>query len=190
MTRTTSRSSAGFTLVEMLVGMSLALMIMTAVLSSYTFLGRSLVRLVNQQMLITQGQRALAYFAQDVRMASGISGTPSDSSLVLILPTSSGTTTTVTYTYSSSSGTLVRAPASGNTLTLLSNLTSSSFTYYDNSGNVFTSTTLGAGSYLISIKQIALSFSAEKGDGYSGTLTPTYQVASSRLLIRNQQFLQ
>jgi prepilin-type N-terminal cleavage/methylation domain-containing protein len=69
-------ATAGFTLVELMISMSLALMIIAAVLSSYLFLGRSLGRLVTQQTLDNEGRRALAYFAQDVRLASGISGTP------------------------------------------------------------------------------------------------------------------
>ena len=65
------QSRAGFTLVELLVGMSLALVVMTGVLSTFSFLGRNLNRLANQQKLESEGRRALAYFAQDVRMASG-----------------------------------------------------------------------------------------------------------------------
>lgn len=188
------QSSAGFTLVELLIGMSLALMVMGAVLSSYTFMGRNLYRLVNQQSLQTDARRTLQYFEQDVDLASGISGTPSASSLVLIIPTSStGSTTTITWSYSSSSKTLTRTLASGSSLTLLSNLTSCAFSYYDKSGNPYTSATLSAGSYLSSIKQVALSFSTKTGqntDGSNSPQTATYQASSARLILRNQAFLE
>lgn len=192
MNHRSAKSTVAFTLVELLIGMSLAMMVMLAVLSSYTFLGRSLVRLVNQQTLITSGQRTLAYLTQDVRMASGISGTPSASSLVLTLPTATGTTT-VTYTYNSSARTLTRTVGAATPLTLLSQLTSSTFSYYDGSGNQFTSSTLSGGNYLSSIKQVSLSFVCQTGtnsDGSRAPQTADFQTSSPRLILRNQAFLQ
>ena len=187
-------SAKAFTLTELLIGMTISLIVMTAVLTSYTFMGRNLFRLANQQTLQTQSRRTLQYFQQDVRMASGISGTPSASSLVLILPTTStSTTTTVTWTYDSTAGTLTRTPASGTALTLLSNLKSSSFNYYDGSGNAFTSATLSAGSYLLSIKQVSLSFTSQTGANADGTSSPqmaNYQISTPRMTLRNQSFLQ
>jgi prepilin-type N-terminal cleavage/methylation domain-containing protein len=72
MTAPRRQSRAGFTLVELLVGMSLALIVMTGVLSTFSFLGRNLNRLANQQQLESESRRALAYFAQDVRMANAL----------------------------------------------------------------------------------------------------------------------
>ena len=83
-------SRSGFTLVELLVGMTLALVVMTAVLSTFGFLGRNLNRLANQQQLESEGRRALAYFAQDVRMASGLSN-PGDAQLELAVPAGTAT---------------------------------------------------------------------------------------------------
>ena len=190
---TRNKNRAGFTLVELLIGMSLSLLIMGGVLSSYVFLGRNFTRSLgissaNQPTLETQGRRALAYFMQDVRMASGISGTPSASSLTLTLPASSGTTT-VTYAYNSTARTLTRTPASGTALILLTNLLTSpspfTFTYYDSSGNPYTSFT----NYLTGIKQVSMSFSSQAGNSGNGTLTQVYQVASLRLILRNKQLL-
>ncbi|HEX7631695.1 MAG TPA: prepilin-type N-terminal cleavage/methylation domain-containing protein, partial [Lacunisphaera sp.] len=62
-------SAKAFTLTELLIGMTLSLIVMTAVLTSYTFMGRNLFRLANQQTLQTQSRRTLQYFQQDVRMA-------------------------------------------------------------------------------------------------------------------------
>jgi prepilin-type N-terminal cleavage/methylation domain-containing protein len=67
-----SSSRAGFTLVELLVGTSLALIIMAAVLSTFAFLGRNLNRLALQQKLESEGRQALAYFGQDVRAAGAV----------------------------------------------------------------------------------------------------------------------
>lgn len=92
--------AAAFTLVELLIGASLAAAIMAAVLSSYIFLARNLARLANQQIVETESRRALDYFAQDVQAASEITGTPSASNLVLTVPGAKGANT-ITYYYNS-----------------------------------------------------------------------------------------
>ena len=125
---------------------------MAAVLSSYIFIGRNLARLANQQILETEGRRTLANFARDVRLASGLSGTPSATSVTLSQPTSTGAPTTVAYSYDSGAGTLTRTPASGTAQVLLRNITASGLTirYYDTSGNPYTTYV----DYLSGIKQI------------------------------------
>lgn len=178
--------NAGFTLVELLIGMSLALMVMGAVLSSYLFLARNLARLANQQTLETQGRRALAYFAQDVRMASSLTS-PSISSMTLTLPT-----TTVTYTYDSSADTLTRTPAGGTAQILAPNLQSFYFRYYDDSGSPYdngSSPYTTQTNYLSGIKQVSMSFSSRLGSSSNGTQTPVHQAVSPRLIIRNRQLL-
>lgn len=145
-----SHSRAGFTLVELLVGMSLALVVMTGVLSTFAFLGRNLNRLANQQQLESEARRALAYFAQDVRMASGLETqtsttptSPSNTTITLNRRTSFGTRKIIYFFNNSDSAStqninsivilappksLVRffeadaTPNTGNTLTLISNL--------------------------------------------------------------------
>lgn len=192
------KRAGGFTLVELIVSMTLSLMIMGAVLSSYVFLGRNFARSLgisatDQPNLEAQGRRALAYFTQDVRMASGLSGTPSASSLTLTQPTSSGITT-VTYTYDSTAKTLTRTPAGGTALVLHTHLLSSGFyfRYFDASGNPYDNgnspyTTIA--NYLSGIKQLSMTFSCQAGSSANGTLTQVYQVASPRLILRNRQLL-
>lgn len=179
-------SRAGFTLVELLIGATLSAAIMAAVLSSYIYMGRQLARLANQQTLETEGRRTLAYFARDVRLASGISGTPSATSVTLSLPTSTGTTT-VAYSYNSGAGTLTRTPASGTAQVLLRNITTSGLTirYYDASGNPYTTYT----DYLSGIKQVSLEFSTQLGTASNGTQTKVYELATNRLILRNRTLL-
>ena len=209
------RPRAAFTLVELLVGMSLSLMVMTAVLTTYVTLGRNFTRSLglssaNQPNLETQSRRTLAAFAQDVRMASGIPSTftPTATSLTLTLPTGTGTKTVsyyinataaaVTVTLSSYSTTvpaqtLVRVDGgTGTVLTLQSSLYlagTNIINYYDSSGNRYTSSDLSAGNYLTSIKQLSLSFSAQAGNSTNGTLTQVYRTDSPRLLLRNKALL-
>ena len=203
-----------FTLVELLVGMSLSLMVMTAVLTTYVTVGRNFTRSLGlssatQPNLESQARRTLATFTQDVRMASGIVTTtvpvsPSAITVTLTLPTGAGTKTVsyyinataaaVTVTLSSYSTTvpaqsLVRVDGSnGATLTLQSSLQVSgtnAFSYYDASGNPYTTYV----NYLPGIKQLSLSFAAQAGSSTNGTLTQVYKTDSPRLLFRNKALL-
>jgi hypothetical protein len=117
-------------------------------------------------------------------MASGVSGTPSASSVTLTLPTGTGTTT-VTYNYDGIAGTLTRTPASGSALILHSSLLTCAFSYYDSSGNPYTTYV----NYLPGIKQLSLSVTAQAGNSTNGTLTQVYQTDSPRLIIRNRSLL-
>jgi len=191
-----AKPNAGFTLVEVLIGMSLSLLIMGAVLSSYVFLGRNFTRSLgissaNQPNLESQARRTLAYFTQDVRAASGLdlTGTapkvlPSASGVTLVVPTGSGTTT-VTYVYNSAAHTLTRTAEGGPSLILHSSLLSCNFAYYDSTNHPYTNYT----DYLASIKQLSLALTAQTGRSTNGTLTQVYQVASPRMVLRNKTLL-
>jgi hypothetical protein len=206
------KKSAAFTLVELLIGMSLALIIMGAMLSSFTYLGRGFSRLMGvsfsssatgQPNLEGQGRRTLATFMQDVSQASGLSVTTTDllsaSQMTLVIPTGTGSKK-VTYYYNNSSASVTvygvsaransltrieRSASPVTSLTLHANLLTCTFNYYDNSGNPYTTYV----NYLPGIKQIALSATAQAGSATNQTLTPVYQVASPRLLLRNESLL-
>lgn len=201
--------SAGFTLVEVIIGMALSLMVMGAVLSSYVFLGRNFTRSLGvssagEPTLESQGRRTLGYFSQDVRMASGIVGTPSATEVTLTIPTQSGSKT-VTYFFNNtgtddtSHGPTIKADTltridnfTGIALTLQTHLlqypnaTSPHFDYFDTSGNPYT----GFTDYLPGISQLSISFSTRSGNRTNGTLTPIYETTSQRLILRNKQPLQ
>ena len=180
-----SRSN-GFTLVELLVGVTLSAAVMAAVLSSYVYLAKNLVRLTNQQTLETEARRTLGFFAKDVQMSAGISGTPSATSVTLTIPASTGTTT-VAYSYNSSTGTFTRTPAGGTAQILLRNITANGLNiyYYDTSGNIYTT----YADYLSGIKQLLLQFSTQTGNTSNGTQTLVYQVSSNRMIVRNKPLL-
>lgn len=211
-----SKSNAAFTLVELIIGMTLSLMIMGAVLSSYVFLGRNFTRSLglssaNQATLESQSRRTLAYFTQDVRMASGLDTTgaapnvvPSASGLTLILPTVSGTKY-VTYYFNSTSldaslssytipaNSLVRIDQSTGVIeTLQTNLLSLYFRYFDSSDQAYDNSTTPyttATTYLPGIKQVSLAFAAQGGSSVNGTQTQIYSSASPHLILRNKQLL-
>jgi Tfp pilus assembly protein PilW len=203
---------SGFTLLELLIGMSLSMLIMGAVLSSYVYLGRNFTRSLgissaNQPNMETQARRTLGYFTEDVRMASGISGTPSASSLTLTLPTGTGTKNVAYYFNNTAAAATVTlagysttVPAfaltrvdgsTGAAKILHSSLLTCTFNYYDTSGNpytIFDSSNSGFSSFS-GIKQLAIAFTSQAGSSTNGTLTQVYQSESSRLLIRNKTLL-
>src|SRR5690606_25402909 len=124
-------------------------LIMAAVLSSYTFLGRNFTRLMNQQTLESESRRTVQTLTQDVRMASGFSGTPTATSMVLILPTGN-----VTYTYDNSTRVLTRTPAGGPAIALLKNITDGgcTFSFYDTAGRDYPNPS----QFTVGIKQVSL----------------------------------
>ena len=195
---TKHRPRAGFTLVELLIGVSLSLMVMAAVLSSYVFLARNFTRslgvvftttsnsitLVNRPSLETQGRQTLAYFSQDVRMASGIVGSPSDAALTLTIPTATGSTT-VAYSYDAVNQTLTRTWSGMSGQVIHYNVLTCTFSYFDISGNPYTTYV----NYLSGIKQLSVALTAQGGSEENKTRTEVYSSKSPRLLIRNRGLL-
>lgn len=181
---------------ELLVGMSLALIVMTGVLSTFGFLGRNLNRLANQQILESESRRTLATFSRDLRMATTLTS-PSSDSVTLTIPTTAGTST-VLYTYHTAAATVGgvsvpansltrRAPANGAPAVLLRDITSSgfSFTYYDGNNNLVTDFT----NKVLSIRKVSMSFSTQSGNSLNGTRTQVFQGASPRITFRNKTLL-
>lgn len=183
----------GFSLVEMMVAMSIGAFVIAGVVSSYVFLGRNLIRFSNQQQLAAQIQRTLPIFAQDVHAATGVTSF-SGTQLVLSLPNSC----TVTYVFSSTAAppylpwTLVRTVtgtppsgiASAPSLTLLSGVSvagNSLFSYYDQF-DVAATNTLG-------IKKIEINpFTLTIGTASAGTQV-TSTAASARLILRGKHLV-
>lgn len=195
---TKHRPRAGFTLVELLIGVSLSLMVMAAVLSSYVFLARSFTRSlgvvftrtstdftqVNRPSLEAQGRQTLAYFSQDVRLASGIAGTPSAAALTLTIPTATGSTT-VAYSYDAVNQTLTRTWSGMTGQILHYNVLGCTFSYFDMSGRPYTTYV----NYLGGIKQLSVALTAQGGSARNQTLTQVYRTESPRLLLRNRSLL-
>jgi len=90
-------AAPGFTLIEVMISMSLLAIICTAVISAYLFLGRNLTRLVNVQQQQVQSRRALRVFTQDLSAAIQLT-TMTSTQIALSKPAGSGTAT-VTFRY-------------------------------------------------------------------------------------------
>jgi type II secretory pathway component PulJ len=190
-----------------MVAMSIAMVVIAALLSSYTFLGRNLVRYSNQQQLEAQSRRALQLLGQDVRMAQDVScaGTlpynpndagwrtmPTANQVTLYLSVPNGTNPpynyTVRYTYDANARTLTRTISgtpppniTSNPLTLLTGVSNFSFNYSDRQ-HLLATNTLG-------IKQIEISnFTVSAGTAITGTQS-SYTGASARLVLRSKHLV-
>jgi Tfp pilus assembly protein PilW len=201
---------AGFSLVEMMAAMSISMVVIAALLSSYTFLGRNLVRDSNQQQLEVQSRKMLQVFGQDVRMAANI---PSFSAneVTLRLPSGSGTSffdvayafsasagtyqvpllradgTTANYAYTApTAGTLTRIDGTNGAVTLLTGASNFSFRYLDKLGLSVDPT---PPTYPLRVKQIEVSgFTITAGTASIGTQSQ-YTGASARLVLRNKHLV-
>jgi len=120
-------------MVELMIGLFLAMLLTAAMLLSYTFLVRSLIRSSNQQQLEAQSRRALQMLSQDVHVADKIASaydptkditqdstwqimpTARQVTFRLSVPNGSGGTYiyAVTYVYDTIAGALTRTVSSG-----------------------------------------------------------------------------
>lgn len=201
----------GFTLVELMIALSLSLMVLAAVFSSYLFLAKNFTRQLgvssaNQPTLQSQAARTIAAFEEDVKMAQRISAPSGDTQLTLTISTSS-TPKNIYYYFNGSDNaatvplggsdetiaphTLVRKEDSGPIRAIHSTLLTCRFTYFDASSAPFTVLDSGTAGYSspLGIKQVSLAFTSQSGNAAIGTLTPVFSYASPRVVMRNKPLL-
>jgi hypothetical protein len=100
-----ARRAAAFTLAEVIIAATLSAFVLTAVMSTFVFLGRTGFRTSGFSEMETEVRRGLETFAEDARLAKDVHWN-SAQSVTLTLPSGSPATT-VTYGYDAdaSSGT-------------------------------------------------------------------------------------
>lgn len=188
MTFTTARSNrlgkrakrSGFTLVEVMVALTIGVMVLGIASGSLVFLARSSVAASNYQNMGTSGRKALEYFSSDARMTSDVlgiavySGSKRAYATVLQVYKEGGGTETIRYTYDSSGGTFTRVSPSGST-TLLSGVQRLFLTFYDINGNETDD--------LLAAKEVQLSAKMERK---ALTLDNTDEIISARFMMRNR----
>jgi len=81
-----SAAARGFTLVELMVGLSLAAIVFAGILSAYLFLGRNLTRMANMQQQMVTNRRVLQVFTRDLSSAIALTN-PTSTNLPLTVPT-------------------------------------------------------------------------------------------------------
>lgn len=182
-------SRLGFTLVEVMISSALAAVVMTAVLSTFVFMGRNLARLASHQALETESRKALHYLRRDFAAAQTVKSgtTPGAANVTLVLPAGE-----VTYTYDSTTRNLRRQATFGASpdLTLLRNpsceCTSFAFRYFTTSDSAPTNQVTPSLNVPYSIKQIQVGFTVESPSTWSAQSRARYDAASSRFLLRNR----
>ncbi len=168
-----------FSLVELMVALSLGAIVCAGVLAAYLFVGRNLTRLVNFQSQEVESRRTLQYFTEDASAAITLT-TGTATNLALTKPTATGTTA-VSYAYAAAAGTLTRTDGAGARV-ILTGLTSLKFSYFNEGGTEITNSPQ-------SVKAVELLFASASGSAASGTKS-SYTTVSPRVVLRNKQTLQ
>ena len=174
------RQCGAFTLVEVMVGATLASFILAGVLSTFLFMGRSGANLQNYSDMEAQARKALETFAEDVRQASAITWA---SSTTITLNVNSAS---IDYAYDSATRVFARR-AAGVTTTLITGITAGTFSFksYNVAGAelalVTAANLTAAGS---STKQLQISLEASRTS--QTVMSATNLVLSARYILRNK----
>jgi Tfp pilus assembly protein PilW len=170
--------TTGFTLVEVMIGASLSAFILAGVLSAFLFLARSGANLQNYASMESEARKSLEQFAQDTRQASGITWN-SSTSVTLIVDSAN-----ITYAYTSSIGRFTRVTAAPSvTTTLLTGITSFTYSAYDINGTAVSLASLADAGKIT--KQLQISLKAIRTS--STVVGATNTVLSARYILRNKR---
>ena len=143
------RRVRGFSLVELLISLTLVMLLTLALLTSYVFIARGDRSLQNYGDMNAQARKLLEQLGSDLRGATDVTDFTA-TSLTLTVPTNLAGTTTqdILWDYDSVSGIVTRQDAT-QTVTLARDVQTFAF-FYANGNNVETSS-------LIEVKQVQLS---------------------------------
>jgi prepilin-type N-terminal cleavage/methylation domain-containing protein len=180
--RSSWRKNAGFTLAEVMMVTLISSFVFAAVLSSYVFLGRGLVREGNAESLESSSRVAIYYFTQDLSASCSLTNASSGTLGVNVGPSTSYTN--IVYTYDSIQGTLTRS-VGASTTTLLTGLTSFTFYYFDLWGIAPSPTPAGT----TWIKQVSMSYTTVAGALLSGAQSK-FSMTSPPVVMKNKGLLQ
>ncbi len=179
-TRKPASRRRGFTLVEVMIAAALSTFLLTAIMSTFLFMGRSGVNLQNYTDMESQGRRALERFAEDVRQASAISYTTANHLTLTVNGAS------IQYKYDSGTKIFSRI-AGGTTINLITKIVDGSFAF--KAYNVLgTELSLSSAAALTAAgtntKQLQISLQASRTD--KTVAQATNLVLSARYILRNK----
>jgi len=178
------RRRAGFTLVELLVAMSISTMIVAGVMTTFLSLSRTSLRLGSYNDMESETRKGLELFGRDARMANTIVWN-SATDISLTIP-ATGPDETYRYAYNSTARTFTRtetAPVASTPQTLFTNVDSLDFKAYKiNTAAVDLSNLAQAA---IDTKQIQLTVNSSRTN--STVAAATANVLSARFILRNKK---
>lgn len=131
-----ARSRQAFTLVEVLVSVTLASMLSLAAITSFLFTLRGERSLANYSEMNARARMVLEQMGHDFRMAGDVpAGSFNSSSVLIKLPTDPSATAwqDVTWSYNATAGTVSRT-VGGTSTVFASDVTNFIFTYYNTAG--------------------------------------------------------
>ena len=169
-------------LVEVMVGATLASLVLTGVTSTFLFLGRSSANISNYSEMETEARNGLEYFAQDTRQASDLQWNSASSVTLTVngIP--------VTYSYSVANATFSRTDSSS-TKVLVDGVSEFAFSGYMitgaavNTADLSTAAIRDAASDVT--KQLQVYLKASRSSVTVTTATNT--VLSARYILRNKR---
>ena len=176
--RNASRQRArAFTLVEVMIGATLATIILAGTMTAFLFIGRSGANLRNYTDMESQARKSLEIFAEDTRQASAVTWTSEDSVTLVV------NSANVYYSYTSGSFTRTTG---AETTALLTGITDFDFSAFDINGTVTALDTAAARSTANNVtKQVQISLSAARST--MTVTTATNIVLSARYVLRNKK---
>ena len=170
------------TLVEVMVGATLASLVLTGVTSTFLFLGRSATNISNYSEMETEARNGLEYFAQDTRQASDLRWN-SATSVTLSVDGNS-----ISYSYSVADKTFSRRDAAS-TRVLVSGVTDFAFSGYMITGAIVNTADLSTAAKRDAAsdvtKQLQIYLKASRASVTVTTATNT--VLSARYILRNKR---
>lgn len=168
-----------YTLLELLVAVSLCALLTLAALTSLTFTIRGERSLANYSEMNERARRMLEQLGRDLRATGGVPALGySSTSLQLSVPSDlTGTNwQTVTWSYDATTATLTRRVAGGSPVVYATNVRSFNFKYFNNSGAVPTSE--------VDLKQVQLSMSMQRYLGTTNSASVSDYVISAQFTLR------
>lgn len=161
---------AGFSLVELMISLSLIMVLTLALLTSFTFIARGDRSLQNYGEMNAQARKLLEQLGQDLRSATDVTDF-TVSHLTLVVPTNPAATATqdVIWSYDSVEGTVTRQSASG-TENYARNVETFAFYFYNSASPSVETTSL------IEVKQVQLKLRMLRL--VAGTITSEYVISS------------
>lgn len=171
------------TLVEVMVGASLAAIVLTGVISTFLFLGRSGANISNYAEMEHQARTGLEYFAEDTRQASDLTWNSAESVTLRVNAVS------VTYSYDADAGTFSRQSGTSAAVVLIDGVTSFNLAGYMITGASVDLSDLSTAALRTTAsgvtKQLQVYLKASRNTKTVSTATNT--VLSARYILRNKR---
>ena len=164
----------GFTLVEVIITMTLITILIAGALTAITTISQGSTALTNYTVMSTNGRQALELIARDLRMGFDVNSA-SKFKLDFDIYGKAGTTNNIVYEFNSSKNELTKTIDGGAQIIVMDDLRNFSFNYFDLSRNTTTAP--------ISIKEVQIEGILERK---SLSVSNTNHIISARFMMRNR----